>query len=340
MEKRTRVHGVARMIATLLSLALVLMSGLTIASAQGTGDAAKVAGRIGGSLADVQTRFGAPSWTDAGLIGYNSVALDDVPTILVVYYDNQESVNKISLVYTAKPTQFTDAATIAGVVEQVLPQDASCNTSALTTSTFGSEVYGCKSTVLGALHPDWSPAGAPGSLSYAIDPTADEFYEIIVQPGTGVSTAAATTGGSSAAPTAVQGTTAGSAAPLTADELAYVNTVVSQTQIMSSSLERFSDLMSSSQMFTDSWMISVAAELVTWQSVYQEALQMSVPPRFATVHAKYLEGLSYYNQAVDQITYGIDNLDASSLEYAATLMSLGTQSIQEATQELNALGLT
>lgn len=340
MGQWDRWPGVVRVFAAMLSLGLILLSGATIASAQGTDNAAQLSGRLGGTLTDMRARFGEPSWTDTGLIGYNSVALQEVPTILVIYYDNQEEVNKISLVYTAKPTQFIDQAAIAAVAGQVMPQDATCGTSALTTSAFGSEVYGCKSAALGAIHPDWTTSDALGSLSYAVDPTADEYYEIIVQPGTGVSTASTTTGGSAAAPTAVQSATSGNPAPLSVDEMAYANAVVEQTQIMSSSLQRFSDLMSSSQAFTDSWIISVAAELVTWQTVYQEALQMPVPPRFAAVHAKYLEGLSYYNQAVDQITYGIDNQDANALEYAATLMNMGTQAIGEAKDELDALGLS
>lgn len=159
-----------------------------IASAQGT-DAAQLSGRLGGSLTDMQTRLGQPSWTDTGLIGYNSVDLAGVDTIVVAYYDAAQMVNKISLVYLQKPAEFADPQVISNVVAQVAPLDGSCVAAKLPASGLGTEVYGCQSSALAtAITPAVLTAaglkGTPGSYSYSIDPTADEYYEIIVQPGT------------------------------------------------------------------------------------------------------------------------------------------------------------
>ncbi len=100
-------------VSAIVAAFLLLGSGIG-ASAQGTGDAAQLSGRLGGTLDALQTRFGAPSWTDTNLIGYNSQTLAGVDTIVVAYYDSQNIVNKISLVYLEKPAQFTDANAIAG----------------------------------------------------------------------------------------------------------------------------------------------------------------------------------------------------------------------------------
>jgi hypothetical protein len=180
--------GGARVIAAILSLALVLVSGLTIASAQGTGDAAQLSGRLGGSLSDMQTRFGEPSWTDTGLIGYNSQTLAGVDSIVVVYYDNQNIVNKISLVYLEKPAQFADAKAIADTVAQVAPMDGNCSPLISTDSGLGSQVYPCSSTALASvitptMLTGMGLKGDSGSYSYSVNPTDDEYFEVIVQPG-------------------------------------------------------------------------------------------------------------------------------------------------------------
>ena len=174
---------------SLLLLVVTFTASTAPAGAQGPDDAAKLAGRLGGSLADARARFGEPSWTDVNLIGYNSVLLNGVDTIVVVYYDAGEIVNKISLVYLEKPATFADPAAISGVVAQVAPQDGACGTTKLATSGLGIEVYGCESKALAtAISPSALTAaglkGAPGSYNFSVDPTADEYYEIIVQPGT------------------------------------------------------------------------------------------------------------------------------------------------------------
>lgn len=188
MERRIDVRGVTRFLIALLSLAIVFMNGANYASAQGTGDAAKLDGRLGGTLDQIQARFGAPSWTDTGLIGYNSQTLSGVDSIVVVYYDDQNIVEKISLVYLEKPAQFNDAAAIGKAVAEVAPLDGTCSPLVSTDSGLGSEVYPCSSAALKTVFPSSSLLsmglkGDDGSYSYSVDPTADEYFEVIVQPG-------------------------------------------------------------------------------------------------------------------------------------------------------------
>jgi hypothetical protein len=43
-------------------------------------------------LAEFQAEWGTPSWTDTGLIGYDSLDLNGVDTIVVVWYEAGEAV--------------------------------------------------------------------------------------------------------------------------------------------------------------------------------------------------------------------------------------------------------
>jgi hypothetical protein len=147
-----------------------------------------VSGRLGGTLDEIEQRFGQPTWTDTGLIGYNEVDINGIPTILVVYYDSANAVTKISLVYTGQPPELSSPEAVKAAVLEVTPLDSNCVSEA-TTSGFGSEVYACESK---SLLPLYSPQyleqlgvkGTAGSFSYAVDPTADEYYEVVVQLGT------------------------------------------------------------------------------------------------------------------------------------------------------------
>jgi hypothetical protein len=195
------------LIAALLA-ALLVVSNSLFAAAQGTDDADQLSGRLGGQLAEIQERFGDPSWTDTNLIGYNSQALAGVDTIVVIYYDNQNIVNKISLVYLEKPAQFADPEVIADVVADVAPKDGTCSPLKAEQSGLGAEVYPCTSTALATVVTSdmMKTAGVKGDLgsySYTVDPTADEYFEIIVQPGTDTDTPPPT-----AVPTAVPEPTA------------------------------------------------------------------------------------------------------------------------------------
>ena len=185
MKNGTSLRGVIRFLAATLMLAVIFMGIPAGASAQN----AQLSGRLGGTLDEMQTRFGVPSWTDTGLIGYNSQTLAGVDSIVVVYYDARNVVSKISLVYLTKPAQFSDPAAVAATVAEMAPTDGTCGTTKLGLTNYGSEVYSCQSVALaGSIDPAAMTAlgvkGAAGEYSYSIDPTVDQYFEVIIQPGT------------------------------------------------------------------------------------------------------------------------------------------------------------
>ncbi len=123
----------------------------------------------------------------------------------------------------------------------------------------------------------------------------------------------------------------------TADERAYIQEIVDQTDTMSESFERFTELVGSPQIGTDEWTFDVAAQLVTWRATYEEAQAMEVPPAFAEIHTVYLEGLGYYDAASYDIATGLDTFDVSLLNQAAVSLQHGNERIQEAKRLLDVL---
>jgi hypothetical protein len=133
-------------------------------------------------------RFGEPSWTDTGLIGYNSVSLGGTDAILVVYHDPDETVSKFSIVYLERPTVFDEAPAVEAVVADVAPLDGTCVDEVSGAPSWGYDVTACVSnaaeTVFDATYmKEHTLKGVPGSYSYAMDPTVDEYFEIVVQVG-------------------------------------------------------------------------------------------------------------------------------------------------------------
>jgi hypothetical protein len=199
-----------RQLLVVLAAAMVLLAGtaqlvkLTAAQDDGTPEAATPeaatpvvlspeenrAGRLGGTLAEIRAELGDPDWTDAGLIGYNSVDLGGVDTITMVYYDEQERVRSFLLVYLERPEELDDPEAIAGVVADVTPRDGECEGEPVEDSNLDGAVYACRSDSLEGLYSaaqllDFGVVGEDGTYSYAVDPTEDDgFYEIAVRFGT------------------------------------------------------------------------------------------------------------------------------------------------------------
>lgn len=125
--------------------------------------------------------------------------------------------------------------------------------------------------------------------------------------------------------------------PLSAEEQEYVSTILSQTTFMTESFTTFTELTQNPQIGDDQWTLRMAAVLVGWKTTYESAQSMAVPPAFAEIHATYLEGLSYYASAADDIASGLDSFDASLLNQATQKLALGTADIQEANRLLQEL---
>lgn len=145
--------------------------------------------RLGGSLADILATYGAPDWTDTGMVGYNVVSLGGVDTITMVFYDAQERVRSYLLVYLQRPDALDSTEAIANVVADVVPRDGVCGTEPEADSTYGDATFACSSEALEEVftQDDFAAldvVGENGTYNFAVDPTDDAYFEIVVRLGT------------------------------------------------------------------------------------------------------------------------------------------------------------
>lgn len=130
-------------------------------------------------------------------------------------------------------------------------------------------------------------------------------------------------------------TTAAPQVGFTSEEAAYADEVVRISGAMVDSFTEFTALMENPRIGQDDWTISVAAQLVAWDSFYQEALALEVPPVFADTHALFLEALRLYSEAGGDIALGIDSLDPALLELALGKVNQANELMVLATEEAN-----
>lgn len=212
-------HGL--LLGIVLTLSIVTLTTGTRAQQSGTPTAGTpisagnaLDARLGGTLDSFETTYGPPDFTGDGLVRYDAVTLNGNPTILVVYYDANQTVTRLALVYSARPANLADTAGIQAAAATISPVDGACEPTAISTG-FGNEVYPCHSTALESV---FTPAaltalgvtqGNPGDYSIAVDPLPDAYFELIVQPGTD---------GASLAPTPVPGEPTATATPTLAEQ--------------------------------------------------------------------------------------------------------------------------
>jgi endonuclease YncB( thermonuclease family) len=118
-----------------------------------------------------------------------------------------------------------------------------------------------------------------------------------------------------------------------ADELAYVAWMIDQSALLYQSMTTAADLTTNFQptdIFDQNWIFQMAAVCATWQLSYDNAIAYVPPPAFAEVHALWIEATAHFANASDYMIYGIDNLDAASIELATQELYLGNAAVTQA----------
>ena len=121
---------------------------------------------------------------------------------------------------------------------------------------------------------------------------------------------------------------------LSLDEGTYSEKVVENAGYITNALRRMSELILNPQIGNNRWALDLAAQSAAVKLAYQEALEMVPPTKFKKVHTQYLSALALYDEAVDDLNYGIDNLDKSRLDRAAKRIVEGNESMDKATAML------
>jgi len=122
---------------------------------------------------------------------------------------------------------------------------------------------------------------------------------------------------------------------ITATEKAYASTVGDQATTVATALTELGDLLQNYQLGNNEWTINVATQMAKIRMVYDEAMAMTPPSSMTEIHYKYTQGLEHFHTMTDLLAQGIDELDASLLEQAATEMNIGKDYITEATNLMN-----
>jgi endonuclease YncB( thermonuclease family) len=122
-----------------------------------------------------------------------------------------------------------------------------------------------------------------------------------------------------------------------AEELAYVDWLLGEVDLLSESMMLASDLTTNFQptdIFDQNWIFQMAAVCATWQLSYDNAIAYVAPPAFAEVHALWIEATAHYANASDYMIYGIDNLDGASIDLATQELYLGTAAMTQSQEAL------
>jgi hypothetical protein len=136
------------------------------------------------------------------------------------------------------------------------------------------------------------------------------------------------------APTAVPAAQTAATQGLSAEEQGYIDEVLPIIMRMSTSLETAGELFQNPQFGENDWTLSVAAELATWRTSYDDALLIQAPPAFASMHELFLESLRLFSDASLDIANGLDTFDAVLLESGASKMIQGSEYLDLASAEL------
>lgn len=126
----------------------------------------------------------------------------------------------------------------------------------------------------------------------------------------------------------------------TIEEQAYIDWIAIQTVTLQNSMDTVTSLTANfqvSDLFDQNWIIKMAVIAATWQTSYDSAVAYTPPATFAEVHGYWVEATGHLANAADYLTYGIDNLDAASIELAAQEINTGTAAVQQAADALNRL---
>ena len=119
---------------------------------------------------------------------------------------------------------------------------------------------------------------------------------------------------------------------LTPAEAAYALTIADHAFRVGDAFTRLGELIQNPQMGDDVWTLSVAAQLVTIQLLYEEAMEIEPPSSMAHIHYKYVQGMKHYDKSTRLVAKGFDELDVNLIEEATVEINRGEASINEATQ--------
>lgn len=126
---------------------------------------------------------------------------------------------------------------------------------------------------------------------------------------------------------------------LTAADQEYLQKILKSTQNLTSAFAVIGEMADEPlKVYEDqNYIMRLAAAIVTIQQEYKNALEITPPAKFADIHKDFTKALSLYNEATEELTYGIDNYDADAINRAADLMEEARIYLNSATEKMTAI---
>ncbi|HEU0167511.1 MAG TPA: hypothetical protein VFS62_07025 [Chloroflexota bacterium] len=123
---------------------------------------------------------------------------------------------------------------------------------------------------------------------------------------------------------------------VTQDVQDYATSAGQITQAMGDSLNRVQTLMGNAQPDDPTWQQNLTKELAIWHQSYLQAQALRPPAKVAQAHATFLQAMSSYNAAANDLQAAIENQDASRFDAVKTELAAGSQQMAQAHQQLQA----
>ena len=89
-------------------------------------------------------------------------------------------------------------------------------------------------------------------------------------------------------------------------------------------------LLQSPNPYDETWKAETAIQMPTIKNNYTQFSAITPPPEFSDFYSIALEGFSDYNQSMDELAMGMDDMDASEITQAKELLGVGTSQLEEA----------
>ena len=109
----------------------------------------------------------------------------------------------------------------------------------------------------------------------------------------------------------------------------YVLEMATKIQTLGESLGDLSELLQNPRLTDADWTLAIAMEITVIRLAHEELTEMDVPLEMTEIHNAILDATSDCNASMDYLTSGIDNLNVTDLETAATLMTSCSEKIEK-----------
>ena len=313
-------------------------------------------GRLGGKQATFEKRLGKNTGQDEKIkgLGYESKGYG----LIVVTYSSGTATN-ITLAPVrgvhAAGNEFDEAdwdqTDYAHVVRKFLPTDGSIIGLVRQTGD-GRHEGACHSDSLGKAFSKsaWKKlhaSGSPGDCHFLLAPDANNYiYQIEISFGQSGSLdnavapapqipASNTSQSSVAAAPIPTETPSEQPSVINDDEIDYIATVSNISNDLATVSSDLVNRFEASDIGSNSWLVHVAADFVVIRNSYTDFQAVVPPVAFENHYSLFLQALQYANQATYDYEYGIDNLDASSIQLGNSEFELAADFTRQANAELS-----